>query len=282
MRADNGSEEEKLSNIENVLMRINHSCENEANVLILGRYNFNLPKTKAINHLRGQFKKLNISTMTIHSSKGKEADYVVLLDLEAGKNGFPSEKITHPLLEALLPPQQPYNFAEERRIFYVALTRARHRVYLIADMSQPSMFLGELLKKKYPIEVEEFKVSENQMLYQLVNCVECETGSLVPRTGKHGNFFGCSHYPRCKHVENGCSCCGSMMRSEGRYKVCTNNKCDGWVPICPVCNADMVLRKGKYGAFWGCKNYRRHGMSCGHTEKTISPPTIEARGSYLN
>ena len=62
------------------------------------------------------------------------------------------------------------------------------------------------------------------------------------------------------------------MRRTGRYKICTEPECDGWAPICPVCGAEMTLRNGRYGPFWGCKNYSGKGESCGHTENTILPP----------
>ncbi|MEI2615920.1 MAG: 3'-5' exonuclease [Methylotenera sp.] len=56
----------------------------------------------------------NIEQMTVHTSKGKEADYVVVFDMNKG--GFPSEKSTNPLLELLLPKSEPYKHAEERRL----------------------------------------------------------------------------------------------------------------------------------------------------------------------
>lgn len=274
MRSDNQHEEDQLNNIKKVFKSICEKEEEGARVLILGRYNFNLPKKNVINNLKVEFSNLDITAMTIHASKGKEADYVILLNLESGKYGFPSEKITHPLLDALLPPQQEYPFAEERRLFYVALTRAKTRVYLITDMAMPSLFLTELLNNHYPIELNEFSVSDNQLLFQKVNCIKCESGVMMARTGQYGDYFGCSHYPRCKHAEAGCDCCGSLMKREGRYKICTNLGCDGWAPICPVCNAEMVRKNGRYGEFWGCKNYRSQGVSCEHTEKTIEPPNM--------
>ena len=216
-----------------------------------------------------------IMTTSRYNSHGdREADFVVLLNLEAGKYGFPSEQVTHPLLDALLPKDQAFPFSEERRLFYVAITRAKQRTYLISDMSNPSTFASELINDEYPIEMDEFEVSENQLLYQQVNCVKCETGSMLQRKGPYGEFYGCSHHPRCDHIENGCDCCSSLMKRDRRYKICTTRDCEGWVPICPRsnCGAEMVLRSGKYGEFWSCKNYRSQGVSCGHTENSILPP----------
>lgn len=74
--------------------------------------------------------------------KSKEADYVILLGLGKGKSSLPSEIVTHPLIEALQAKAEPYPHAEERRLFYVALTRAKHRIYLICDILGCSRLCG--------------------------------------------------------------------------------------------------------------------------------------------
>ncbi|MFC1688279.1 UvrD-helicase domain-containing protein [Pseudomonadota bacterium] len=270
LRADNKTDEDRRDNIEKILTAIS-TLKDNSSVLILGRYNFSLPERRFINQLEAKLGNVSIKTMTVHASKGKEADFVVLLNLEAGKYGLPSEQITHPLLDALLPKDQAFSFSEERRLFYVAITRAKQRTYLISDMSNPSSFVKELINDNYPIEMDEFETSKDQLLYQQINCVICEIGSMVQRTGPYGQFYGCSHFPRCEHKENGCNCCGSLMKRSDRYKICTNKDCDGWTPVCPICGAEMVLRNGPYGEFWGCKNWRSQGVSCPHKENSIPP-----------
>lgn len=252
-----------------VLMRIAEISENGSSVYILGRYGFNLPDKQELRMLVGKFPSLNISSSTIHASKGKEADYVIVLGLETGKFGFPSEKVTHPLLDALLPIQEDFPYAEERRLFYVALTRAKHRVYLIADMMIGSKFVVELLEKNYKVELDEFSSSITQNLSHLLKCNKCKTGSMIPRQSQFGLFFGCNKFPLCSHKERGCSECGSQMRRAGRFKICINPECQNWVPTCPKCGAEMVSRAGPYGEFWGCRNYRNEGESCRHTEEHI-------------
>jgi len=165
--------------------------------------------------------------MTIHSSKGKEADFVVLLNLKSGEHGFPSQKITHPLLEVFLPKAEAFLYAEERRLFYVALTRARHRVYLICNYNttMTSDFIVELIKENYPIELDEF--------------------------------------------ESGCKKCGKPMQRLEKFRVCINPKCNMKIPTCQLCGADMIERKGPYGMFWGCRNYRlNESISCTYIIKT--------------
>lgn len=254
-----------------VLLRIAGIAKPGSSVYLLGRYSFNLPDRSELAALRQQFPQLSLASHTIHASKGKEADYVVILGMESGKNGFPSEKITHPLLDALLPQQENFAHAEERRLFYVALTRARHRVYLITDMAVASAFVIELLNDKYPIELNEFHTSLIQQWFQMMKCTRCKTGTMVARQGPHSRFYGCNKFPLCTHTEHGCSVCGSPMRKAGRFKICLNNECLSWVPVCPEpgCGADMTRRKGRYGEFWGCRNYRSEGNGCKHTENVI-------------
>ena len=271
MRADNRRNDDGPdARLLAVLARINNIAEEGSSVYLLGRYGFNLPDNRELGQLNAQYDKLNISAFTVHSSKGKEADYIVMLGLETGKHGFPSQKVTHPLHEALLPKIEPFPFAEERRLFYVAITRAKQRSYLIADMAVASDFVIELLDNKYPIELDEFDTSLTQKLFQLINCVKCESGTLVAKTGKYGDFYSCNNFPLCKHAEKGCSSCGMVMSRLGRFKVCINPDCDTWVPTCPQCSAEMVQRESRNGPFWGCKNFRGYdGVTCRYTEDTI-------------
>ena len=255
--------------IRRVLQRIAEIAKPGSTVYLLSRYSFHLLDQPKLGRLRRQFPSLSLDCHTMHASKGMEADYVIILGLETGKHGFPSEKITNPLLEALLPPLEPYEHAEERRLFYVALTRAKHRAYLIADMTNASGFVVELLQKNYKIEMNEFDASLAQKLFQLIKCVKCKTGTMVPRQGKFGTFFGCTKYPLCSHKERGCPKCGTQMHRVDRFKVCIDPECKGWVPICPECGAEMAWKKGKRGYFWGCRNYRHGGGGCNHTENEI-------------
>src|SRR5690606_31381682 len=150
------------------------------------------------------YPKLKIERLTFHASKGKEADYVVVMGLEVGRHGFPSTKETHPLLNALLAPEEPFKFAEERRLFYVASTRARHRVYLITDMSVASDFPKELINQSYQVELDEFRTDLNQQHADELSCPACGSGTMVPRLGSSSSFYGCSNYPLCTHTDPGC------------------------------------------------------------------------------
>ena len=252
--------------------------ERQASILILGRYGFTLPGASEMTLHKEKHPTLELIKNTIHSSKGKEADYVIVLGLQSGKHGFPSEKITNPLLDALLPTPEDFEFAEERRLFYVAITRARRRTYLIADMATSSSFVNELIEDEYEVELDEFDISDEQRIIQTFHCAECETGVMQRRvnTKNQTTFYGCSHWSLCKHTENGCLKCGSRMKhvsdKNGKHKVC--NDCDNWIPICASCGGDMVYRKGPYGYFWGCSRFSKNSnsLSCSYILKYPKPP----------
>lgn len=174
----------------------------------------------------------------------------MLLGLETGKHGFPSQKTTHPLLEALLPAQEDFPYAEERRLFYVALTRARQRAYLIADMAVASAFVVELLKNEYELDLDEFSTSLSQQLLHMLKCIKCKTGTMVSRQSQFGRFLAAIN-SRSALTRSAAAHCDSQMRRAGRFKVCINPDCQRWVPTCPKCGAEMTQRKGRNGEFWG-------------------------------
>ena len=251
----------------------------KASVLILARYSFFLPSLPEMKLHEEKFPTLNLIKNTVHSSKGKEADYVVVLELQSGKHGFPSEKTTNPLLDALLPTPEDFEFAEERRLFYVAITRAKKRSYLIADMASSSVFIKELLNKDdYDIELNEFNITQDQKITQNFYCIKCQTGIMQPKVNQknQSTFYGCSHYSLCKHTENGCVECGSLMirvsENNTSYKVCS--VCHKhWLPLCIKCDGDMYYRSGKYGLFWGCSHYSGDDeLSCKYSINKVETP----------
>lgn len=122
----------------------------EASVYIVARFRFSLPDATQLRAWQRRFEYLQVAAQTLHGAKGKEADHVIMMGLSRGKYGFPPEKNNTALLEALLPIAETFPYAEERRLFYVGLTRARQQVYLLTDPYIPSVFINELLQGGYP------------------------------------------------------------------------------------------------------------------------------------
>ena len=139
---------EKYSNEKKVLVELIGKLPTDKEILLLGRNNFDIDKylydyelldSKLIipndNH--------NLKYMTIHSSKGLESDIVIVLNVNNDTYGIPSKVKEEKLLD-LIKKKDEYPFAEERRLFYVALTRTKSYVYLLTDKYNPSLFIKEL------------------------------------------------------------------------------------------------------------------------------------------
>ena len=81
---------------------------------------------------------------SMHKAKGITRDIVIVLNMNSGLNGMPAVRESDPIINSLLADNEPYPFAEERRLFYVAITRAREATYLIANSKNPSPFIREI------------------------------------------------------------------------------------------------------------------------------------------
>ena len=124
--------------------------------------------------------KLKFEFCSIHKSKGITRDIVIVLNMNDDLMGMPAQRENDPLIDLLLSAQEAYPFAEERRLFYVALTRARKATYLIAKERKPSPFLYELSEELCETRGE--------------RCPRCETGELIRKESKFGAFRYCSNY----------------------------------------------------------------------------------------
>lgn len=102
------------------------------------------------------YKEHKICHFTVHKSKGLEADYVIILNCDDTTLGFPN-KIENNILIQKIFPNSEIPFAEERRLFYVAITRCKIKTFFIYDKSNPSKFIQELkwitFKKTHKIPI---------------------------------------------------------------------------------------------------------------------------------
>lgn len=83
--------------------------------------------------------------LTIHKSKGLEEDNIILINLTNNNNSLPSKIKNHKIINKLIKTDY-YPYEEERRLFYVALTRTRNNIYLLVPKSNYSIFIKELMK----------------------------------------------------------------------------------------------------------------------------------------
>lgn len=129
---------------------------------------------------------VSMKFMSVHKAKGLEADVVIIINCSSGAYGFPSQLSDDPVLNLLLSSADQFENGEERRLFYVAMTRAKDKVYFLTDKGQKSKFITEF--ETTDVDSQERK------------CPRCIQGDLVLRTGSSKNsngeyaFYGCSNF----------------------------------------------------------------------------------------
>ncbi|WP_214703292.1 MULTISPECIES: topoisomerase DNA-binding C4 zinc finger domain-containing protein [unclassified Exiguobacterium] len=226
----------------------------ESDVLLVGRNNFDIKSIEGsasfrVKHMKDEVQvtdrthpNLRISFLTAHRSKGLEAENVILINTANSKNGFPNKIMDDPLLSFVLQKQEELEFGEERRLFYVALTRTKHTTYVLTPDDRMSTFVQELIKEQQvPYEMG---IEEGKSIRDNPKCPRCLDGHLVIReqTNRKSTFVGCSHYPGCDYTANHPSIIHDPI-------------------VCPSCRGYLVLRDGKNGKFYGCLNF----PLCKHT-----------------
>lgn len=143
-----------------VLTHYFESLPRDSSILLLGRFQidrlrllhctqFKLTSDSIEFHPRSDLK---IRFLTVHQSKGLEADYVIILNNREAKLGFPAHVKDPPLKAELVRivgelKLDQVSINEERRLFYVALTRAKKQVILLTVDGKESSFIKELRQK---------------------------------------------------------------------------------------------------------------------------------------
>ena len=179
------------------------SLPKDSTVFFIGRYQFDIEllrkcdrftlkydNEKQINRVYlNNRRDLNMAFYTAHRSKGLQADYVFIINNRDTHMGFPSKVQNPPLIELLLEKADQYPDAEEMRLFYVALTRAKRKVYLVTIGDNVSSFAKELIDQ-YSDEIKQ----------EAWSCPWCG-GHLKKISGPYGEFYGCSNYQTlgCKY-----------------------------------------------------------------------------------
>jgi DNA helicase IV len=112
---------------------------------------------------------LEIKFLSVHRSKGLQSDYVILLNCVSGQFGFPSEQSDDPILNLLLSKSDQFTNGEERRLFYVALTRSKKKTFITTNTSYKSKFINE--------------IDPNYIEDPISKCPICKLGDRVKREG---------------------------------------------------------------------------------------------------
>jgi len=252
---------QELSLVKEALDRIAEDARRHAKpseVLLLGRYRHSRPAD--MGALAKRYPGLRFNWMTVHRSKGLEADYAVVLGLCAGKYGFPVEIADDPLLDMVLAASEDHPNAEERRLLYVAITRAKRQVYLLAEGGPPSSFVSELIDGGYDVSVFGRAPEDD------APCPRCVGGRLERRENARGVFYGCSNFPLCEYTSRPCPSCrtGLLIKSGDGWRC---RDCGGTIESCPVCGGWLEARMGRHGRFLGCSNW----PDCNYTRNLRRP-----------
>ena len=272
---------------------INQSKFENKKILILGRNNkdiFNLLKNFNVKNEDGKRKfeilgdedklrrdkfvkivyrynpNVNIEYRTVHQSKGLECDNVILINLKNWRAGFPNKMVDDPVLNFVKMNGDSFSYAEERRLFYVALTRTKNNVYLLAPYFKSSVFIQEL---EIDVNVELLNL-ENNKLETLKNiekngeryviptklkCPVCKTGIVLLESfwnnGKLNRVLKCSH--NMAPPFNRCNWKGGYYGSE--LKDLDDIK------HCPNCDGILIKRRRHSDGhpFLGCTNFKETG-----------------------
>jgi len=237
--------------------------DSSGSIAILARYRYllnNIQNTIKVSQLNS-----NIKYWTFHGSKGLEADYSILVGFFQGKTGFPNLNKEDIVTEALLPTLDKFPHTEERRLLYVAITRARKESYLIADPMTPSVFIDELLTSQYDLNIvsEGFK----ERFRKVYKCSLCSDGYYKLRSGKYGEYYSCTSGSICKSKPRKCNKCGAPSIDTANKSTCNNESCGNEINICDKCGRPMRIREGKFGKFLGCSGYDLLNDQCKNTKK---------------
>ena len=152
----------------------------DKDILLLGRYGFDINVFKntelAIHETPDRvyvtYGQRQMNFMTVHQSKGLECDYIILLNCNGGTIGFPSQISDSPVLRYVLSEPDAYAFSEERRIFYVGITRAKKHTWVLYDMNNPSPFVKEFVKTLDPEIKPGSDIPESEL------CPKCRCGRI--------------------------------------------------------------------------------------------------------
>ena len=243
------------SQIETVIGEIIQEFGQKSSILLIGRYNYDMYKL----YNTGRFSELpnnrvkseaypnaNISFMTAHSSKGLGYDNVVLINMFEGKFGFPCQIEDDPIMKLVTYEDTSMPYAEERRLFYVALTRTKNRVYIMTPQRKPSRFLIELIKENNLLHSDKL----NMEVVDLFNlrCPVCG----FPLKYEFNKNYGLNLWICTNEVE----VCDFMTNDKvHKHDIFKCPKCkDGYMIV------KMSPKNGN--VFYGCTNYFNSQAQC--------------------
>ena len=230
----------------------------ETKLLLLGRFGFDgerLARTGLFEYVnRGaklksvKYPKLDITFMTAHASKGLGYDNVIVVNGRNETYGFPSKIEDDPVLSLVIKEDRSMQYAEERRLFYVAMTRTKNRVYFVAPEKNPSEFLLEIKREYRNVCLRGSWSEEAPETLGKKRCPVCG----FPMQLKYKAAYGLRLY-LCTNEPEICSFMTNDLAG-GKLSIMKCSDCqDGYL---------IVRRSRNGGCFLGCSNYKTDGTGC--------------------
>ena len=146
----------KISTLKEILISLEY--QNSKELLVLGRNNKDIldyiDNTYKQDNDIYTFNNISFRYLTIHKSKGLESDNVILINVEDKLLGLPTKIKNEKILKYVNNTRDFYPYEEERRLFYVALTRTKNKTYIISPYKNESIFVKEIKKYKGVIQIK--------------------------------------------------------------------------------------------------------------------------------
>lgn len=253
-------------NLENAVLKsiddIVKKYGDKKSILLIGRFNYdgehlcknsrNFTFTEKKQIKCNKYPSLKLDFLTAHSSKGLGYDNVIIINAKDHEYGFPAKIDDDPIIQLLFKNTDEIDYGEERRLFYVALTRTKNRVYIVTPQKRPSKFILEIKGMSKNVNLVGDPLTPTDKIDIKYTCPVCGYPlQLRQSKNKYGDV------KRIWVCSNDDEVCGFL----------TNDINGGPLSIskCPECNdgyliVKQVKDKNKY--MLGCTNFKNDGSGC--------------------
>lgn len=244
--------------VEEIIGAILADNKPNSSILLIGRYGFDAKNLCFSNDfvydeqnnkiISKKYKNAKLEFLTAHSSKGLGYDNVIIVNARNEIYGFPSKVDNDPVMQYVIKDDKSIEYAEERRLFYVAMTRTKNRVYIVTPEQHPSEFILELIKD-YPNITLNGVINKNVVanIGTMKKCPICGYPLQLRWKKNYGlRLWMCTNEPElCNYITNDVSGGDLSIQKCDRCK-------DGY----------LIVKKGNNGAVLGCTNYKADGTGC--------------------
>lgn len=256
--------------IEKALDKIVLECGDETKVLFIGRYGFDGQQLSTLEELFTyhnnkiqsiKYPNLKIDFLTAHSSKGLGYENVIIINAKDAILGFPSQIDDDSVMRLVIKDNEKIDYAEERRLFYVALTRTKNKVYIITPQHKPSKFVLEIKDQNKNVIIDGENLTPTSDTVLKVKCPVCG----YPLQKRKSNFKFNKEMNTLWICSNDPEVCGFLTNDlqGGKLSISKCPDCeDGYLIVKPIKNSLGINTNRR---MLGCTNYKKDGTGCnGH------------------